>query len=122
MGRTDRLDEELAASSLYVLSSRFEGLPMVMIEAMTHALPIVAFDCPTGPRDVLTDGVDGLLVPPRDVDALAVALKEVVSDRRRRLEMGAAAAAAAHAYAPDVVMPMWENLFTELLHGEQVNA
>ncbi|GGP03796.1 glycosyltransferase family 4 protein [Nonomuraea glycinis] len=122
MGRTERLDEELAASSVYVLSSRFEGLPMVMIEAMTHALPIVAFDCPTGPRDVLTDGVDGILVPPRDADALAVALREVVSDRRRRLEMGAAAAAAAHAYAPDVVMPMWENLFTELLHGEQVNA
>ncbi|MET7999791.1 glycosyltransferase family 4 protein [Nonomuraea glycinis] len=122
MGRTERLDEELAASSVYVLSSRFEGLPMVMIEAMTHALPIVAFDCPTGPRDVLTDGVDGILVPPRDPDALAAALKEVVSDRRRRLEMGAAAAAAAHAYAPDVVMPMWENLFTELLHGEQVNA
>ncbi|WP_327107657.1 glycosyltransferase family 4 protein [Nonomuraea glycinis] len=122
MGRTEHLDEELAASSVYVLSSRFEGLPMVMIEAMTHALPIVAFDCPTGPRDVLTDGVDGILVPPRDPDALAVALKEVVSDRRRRLEMGAAAAAAAHAYAPDVVMPMWENLFTELLHGEQVNA
>jgi glycosyltransferase involved in cell wall biosynthesis len=122
MGRTDRLDEELAASSVYVLSSRFEGLPMVMIEAMTHALPIVAFDCPTGPRDVLTDGVDGILVPPRDTDALAAALKEVVSDRGRRLEMGAAAAVAARAYAPDVVMPMWENLFTELLHGEQVRT
>ncbi|WP_336207406.1 glycosyltransferase family 4 protein [Nonomuraea sp. LPB2021202275-12-8] len=120
LGRTERLDEELTAASVYVLSSRFEGLPMVMIEAMTHALPIVAFDCPTGPRDVLTDGVDGILVPPRDVDALAAGLKEVVSDQARRLEMGAAAAEAARAYAPDVVMPMWETLFAELLPGERV--
>lgn len=119
MGRTDRLDDELAAASVYALSSRFEGLPMVMIEAMTHALAIVAFDCPTGPRDVLTDGVDGVLVPPRDVDALAAALKSVVRDRRRRLELGAAAAATARGYAPDVVMPMWEDLFTELLRAER---
>lgn len=122
MGRTERLDDELAAASVYVLSSRFEGLPMVMIEAMTHALPIVAFDCPTGPRDVLTDGVDGLLVPPRDVDGLAAALKQVISDRGRRLEMGAAAAATSRDYSPEVVMPMWENLFTELLRGERVGS
>ncbi|GAA4512251.1 MULTISPECIES: glycosyltransferase family 4 protein [Nonomuraea] len=122
MGRTDRLDDELAAASVYALSSRFEGLPMVMIEAMTHALAIVAFDCPTGPRDVLTDGVDGRLVPPRDVDGLAAALKEVVGDRRRRLEMGAAAAATARGYAPDVVMPMWENLFAELTRGDRVGS
>ncbi|MFD0884870.1 glycosyltransferase, partial [Streptosporangium algeriense] len=67
MGRSDHLDRELAQASVYALSSRFEGLPMVMIEAMAHALPVVAFDCPTGPRDVLTDEVDGLLVPPGDV-------------------------------------------------------
>ena len=71
MGRTGRLGDELAKASFHVLSSRFEGLPMVMIEAMAHALPVVAFDCPTGPRDVLTDEIDGLLVPSQDVDALA---------------------------------------------------
>jgi glycosyltransferase involved in cell wall biosynthesis len=122
MGRTDRLDEELAAASVYALSSRFEGLPMVMIEAMTHALPVVAFDCPTGPRDVLTDGVDGVLVPPRDVEALAAGLKEVVADRRKRLEMGAAAAATSRAYGPDVVMPRWEELFAELMHDQRVTT
>ncbi|MEU4571125.1 glycosyltransferase family 4 protein [Nonomuraea sp. ATR24] len=115
MGRTDRLDAELADASVYVLSSRFEGLPMVMIEAMTHALPVVAFDCPTGPRDVLTDGVDGVLVPPRDTEALAAALKEVVADRRKRLEMGEAAVVTSRAYGPDVVMPQWADLFAELL-------
>ncbi|WP_182886990.1 glycosyltransferase family 4 protein [Microbispora sp. H10885] len=116
MGRTNRLDDELARSSVYVLSSRFEGLPMVMIEAMTHALPIVAFDCPTGPRDVLTDGENGLLVPAADVDALAAALNRLIADRDLRLRMGSAAAATAREYAPENVMPLWDDLFTELLH------
>ncbi|MGI5157189.1 glycosyltransferase family 4 protein [Microbispora sp. CA-102843] len=115
MGRTNRLDDELARASIYALSSRFEGLPMVMIEAMTHALPIAAFDCPTGPRDVLTDGTDGVLVPCEDVDALAAALNRLIADRDLRLRMGAAAAATAREYAPENVMPLWENLFAELL-------
>ncbi|MEU4537946.1 glycosyltransferase family 4 protein [Streptosporangium sp. NPDC023825] len=115
MGRTDHLDEELAKASFYVLSSRFEGLPMVMIEAMTQALPVVAFDCPTGPADVLTPGVDGLLVPPRDVDALAAAMIQLIEDRGLRERMGAAAAVTARDYTPEVIMPLWENLFAELL-------
>lgn len=114
MGHTDRLDDELAKSSLYVLSSRFEGLPMVMIEAMAHALPVVSFDCPTGPADVLTHGVDGLLVPEQDPDALADALARLMGDRELRTEMGTAALLTAAAYGPDAVHPRWEALFTEL--------
>ncbi|MGP4098540.1 glycosyltransferase family 4 protein [Nonomuraea sp. KM90] len=119
-GRTDRLEWELTDASVYALSSRFEGLPMVMIEAMTHALPVVAFDCPTGPGDVLTDGVDGVLVPPRDVDALAAALNRVIADRDLRVRMGRAAARASRAYGPEQVMPLWEDLFSELAAGERV--
>ncbi|MEV4175852.1 glycosyltransferase family 4 protein [Nonomuraea sp. NPDC049709] len=119
-GRTDRLERELTDASVYALSSRFEGLPMVMIEAMTHALPVVAFDCPTGPGDVLTDGVDGVLVPPRDVDALAAALNRVIADRDLRVRMGRAAARASRAYGPEQVMPLWEDLFSELAAGERV--
>ncbi|GAA4958110.1 glycosyltransferase involved in cell wall biosynthesis [Nonomuraea thailandensis] len=119
-GRTDRLERELTDASVYALSSRFEGLPMVMIEAMTHALPVVAFDCPTGPKDVLTDGADGLLVPPRDVDALAAALNRVIADRDLRLRMGRAALRTSRAYGPEQVMPLWEDLFSELVAGERV--
>ncbi|MBB4913578.1 glycosyltransferase family 4 protein [Streptosporangium saharense] len=115
MGRSDHLDRELARASVYVLSSRFEGLPMVMIEAMAHALPVVAFDCPTGPRDVLTPEIDGLLVPPGDVDALAGGLLRLIGDRELRLRMGAAAVRTARDYSPEVVTPMWERLFAELL-------
>ncbi|MBG0827002.1 glycosyltransferase family 4 protein [Planomonospora sp. ID67723] len=119
MGQSDRLGEELAQASLYALSSRFEGLPMVMIEAMSHALPVVAFDCPTGPADVLTHGIDGLLVPPGDVDAFAEALGRLVADRELRGRMGAAALETVRGYAPDRVMPMWERLFAGLMSGQR---
>ncbi len=114
MGHTDRLDDELAKASFYVLSSRFEGLPMVMIEAMSHALPVVSFDCPTGPADVLTHGVDGLLVPPEDPDALADAMARLMADEKLRADMGTAAVLTAASYGPDAVHPRWESLFTEL--------
>ncbi|GII75201.1 hypothetical protein Sru01_01830 [Sphaerisporangium rufum] len=122
MGRTEHLDRELAAASAYVLSSRFEGLPMVMIEAMAHGLPIVAFDCPTGPRDVLTHGEDGLLVPPGDIAALAAGMRRVVEEPELRRRLGGAAARTVRAYAPAVVMPTWEALFTELTLGRRRSA
>lgn len=122
MGHTDRLDDELAKASFYVPSSRFEGLPMVMIEAMSHALPVVGFDCPTGPADVLTHGVDGLLVPPEDPDALADATGRLMGDEALRAEMGVAAVLTASSYGPDAVHPRWEALFTELHHRRHGGA
>ncbi len=122
MGRSDRIHEELSKASIYALSSRIEGLPMAMIEAMGHALPIAAFDCPTGPADVLTPGKDGLLVPPRDVEKLGEALGLLMGDPELRRRLGAAAAETAHAYTPEVVMPLWEELFTALADGRSIPA
>ncbi|MDX2937621.1 glycosyltransferase family 4 protein [Streptomyces ipomoeae] len=125
MGHTDRLDDELAKASFYVLSSRFEGLPMVMIEAMSHALPVVSFDCPTGPADVLTHGVDGLLVAPEEPDALADAMAKLMADETMRADMGVAAVLTAASYGPDAVHPRWEALFTDLheqRHGSPAGA
>ncbi len=121
MGQTRELDDELAKSSMYVLSSRFEGLPMVMIEAMTHALPVVSFDCPTGPADVLTDGKEGALVPAGDVDALADALCRLMDDKALREKMGTAALQTSHDYSPAAVHPQWEKLFTDLLSASGRN-
>ncbi|MFF0725568.1 glycosyltransferase family 4 protein [Streptomyces sp. NPDC004134] len=114
MGFTARLDDELAKASMFVLSSRFEGLPMVMIESMTHGLPVVSYDCPTGPADVLTDGREGLLVPPKNVDALAVAMGQMMDDEGMRADMGMAALAKSRMYAPEAVHPRWEELFASL--------
>ncbi|MGP4002596.1 glycosyltransferase family 4 protein [Streptomyces sp. 8N706] len=115
MGRTTRLDEELAKASVFALSSRHEGFGMVLAEAMSHGVPVVSFDCPQGPREIITDGEDGLLVPDGDVAALAGALERLIEDERLRKTIGAQAAESAQRYAMDSVRPQWERLFTEVL-------
>ncbi len=111
-GRTQRLGEAMAGASIFALSSRFEGFGMVIVEAMWAGLPVVAFDCPRGPSDILGD--DGVLVPPEDVGALAAALSALIEDPERRRVLGEAARAAAHRYEAGAVGPRWDALFTHL--------
>jgi glycosyltransferase involved in cell wall biosynthesis len=113
MGAVDRLDIQMSESSMYVLSSRFEGLPMVMVEAMSLGLPVVSFDCPTGPREVIEHGTSGLLVPDGDVDALAAGMLELIEDEPRRRQLGAGAAARAKDFSLDAIGPRWEALLAE---------
>ena len=112
-GAVERIDKEMTRASVYVLSSRFEGFPMVLLEAMSMGLAIVSFDCPTGPRELLDDSRTGLLVPEGDVAALAAAIERVVTDRELRARLGAAAREASRVYAPDRVGARWR----ELLRG-----
>jgi glycosyltransferase involved in cell wall biosynthesis len=109
-GAVARIDEEMARASVFALSSRFEGFPMVLLEAMSMGLAIVSFDCPTGPRELLDDGRTGLLVPEGDVRALAAAIERLVTDEALRARLGAAAREAARAYAPDRVGVLWDEL------------
>jgi glycosyltransferase involved in cell wall biosynthesis len=113
-GTTERLDEQFAAASAFVLSSRFEGLPMVLLEAMTAGLPVVAFDCPTGPAEVITHERSGLLVPALDVAGLAAGICELIEDPAKRRAMGAAAREDAERYSITTVRRRWEELFIDL--------
>lgn len=109
-GVTGRPGEWTEDAGLFVLSSRFESFGNVITEAMAAALPVVAFDCPWGPGEILRDQVEGLLVPAEDVDALAAALDELLADPARRAALGAAARAGARRFDRERVMAQWREV------------
>jgi glycosyltransferase involved in cell wall biosynthesis len=113
-GPSDDIPGEMAAASIYVLSSRFEGFPLVLIEAMSKGMAVVSFDCPTGPADVIEDHRNGLLIPPNDVDGLAAGIAEMIEDEELRRRCGAAAAESARDYSIDAIGPRWQELLEEL--------
>jgi glycosyltransferase involved in cell wall biosynthesis len=108
MGYSNQLPAELAKSSVFAMSSRFEAYGMVMVEAMAAGVPAVAFDCPTGPRDIIDDGVNGFLVPNRDVEGFAEALVTMIEMGDRRRELGRGARRTAESLSQEAIAQRWE--------------
>lgn len=111
---TKQIGEEYVKSSLLVMSSHYEGFPMVMIEAMACGLPVVSFDYKCGPKDIIQHGINGLLVPEGDVKALANAMMEVMTDEAYRKMLSQNAREVVHTYSEEAVMKQWIRLFTSI--------
>ncbi len=113
-GPSSNMVEEYRNAAFLVMSSRYEGLPMALLEAQAAGLPIVSFVCKCGPRDVITDGVDGILVPEGDIAGLAAGMKRLMADKDLRYKMGAAAFRNSGRYDKETIMTQWDSLFHEL--------
>ena len=101
-------------ASIYAMTSRYEGLPMVLLEAQAMGLPVVSYTCKCGPKDVVTDGVDGFLVSENDRLSFASRLNTLMRDETLRKKMGAAAYAASDRFDEDTMMAKWDKLFRSL--------
>jgi len=110
LGTVEHVEEQLRRASVFVMSSRFEGLPMALIEAMSKGLPVVSFDSPTGPADVIQDGRSGLLVAEGDINGLARAMLTVIEDESLRRRLAAGAIARASDFSTEAIGPRWDAL------------
>lgn len=108
-------------ASILAMSSYYEGLPMVLLEAQAVGLPIVSFDCKCGPKDVIEDGVDGFLVKEGNIEELAQKLLVLMQDANLRSQMGSAAYARSERFSEERVMKQWTELFDEVVEGKKGN-
>ncbi|MDE6011269.1 MAG: glycosyltransferase family 4 protein [Prevotella sp.] len=114
-GAVKDIPNKYAESSIYALSSRFEGFGMVIIEAMSCGLPVVSFDCPYGPKHIITNGKDGFLVDNGDTTQLAERICFLIENPEVRKEMGQRAVETARKYDIEEIGKRWEALFDDIV-------
>lgn len=111
---TTLIGEEYRRSAMLVMSSHYEGFPMVMVEAMACGLPVVSFDYKCGPKDIIRHGENGLLVKNGDIESLAVAMMRLMADESLRRKMSMIARNVVDTYSEDSIMQKWMHLFVSL--------
>ncbi len=111
---TNAILNEYVHSSLLVMSSNYEGFGMVLVEAMSCGVPVISFDCKCGPKDIIQSGINGLLVPNGDIQALADAMMKVMEDEAYRKMLSQNARKVVDTYSEQAVMSQWIRLFTSI--------
>lgn len=112
-GHVSAMTEVYGRADMLLLCSRTEGLPMVLIEAMSNGLPVVSTDCPYGPSDIIENGETGLLVPQNDNEAFVEAVSALITDESLRKRMGERAKEKAVRFSKDAIIQRWKKLFLE---------
>lgn len=102
------IESEYLNASLFVLTSRFEAFPMVLLEAMSFGVPCISFDCPSGPSDIITHDKDGILVEKENTRKLTEAIVSLITDLNKREKMMIAAFENVKRYSPQAVYKIWK--------------
>jgi glycosyltransferase involved in cell wall biosynthesis len=121
-GATTEPFARLAEADLFVLSSTYEGFPNALCEAMAVGLPVVSFDCPSGPAELITHSVDGLLVPPGDVGGLAAALDRLMGAPTERAQLGARAREVRERLTLPAILAMWDDVLQPAIQRSPVGG
>lgn len=115
LSSAELIAEEYLNSSIYLMTSRKEGLPMVLLEAQSCGLPIVSFDCETGPSDVVVDNENGFLIDCFDIDYMVQKISQLCSDYELRVKFGKNALENVKKFSPESIISAWENLFQQMI-------
>ena len=117
-GNEKNIQLKYLENSIYVMSSRYEGMPMVLLEAMSCGLPLISFDCPYGPKDIIKDGENGFLVKFGNIDKMAEKINYLIENEDKRIEMGKKSKELSYNYSEEKIMNQWKELFENLLKNK----
>jgi glycosyltransferase involved in cell wall biosynthesis len=109
-GRVGNVADWYRRADLFVLSSRYEGFPNVLLEAMASGCPCIAFDCDTGPRDVIQNGTNGVLVPAENVDELKAEMSRLMINDEFRIKLSSEAIKARYQFEEEAIMAQWKQV------------
>ena len=117
-GAVKNIYEKYLESSIYIMSSRYEGMPMVLLEAMSFGLPVISFDCPCGPKDIIKDNEDGFIIKFGNIEQMAEKIEELINDEEKRKLFGINAKKNIQRFSEEKIMNQWKELFEKLVRNK----